>query len=165
VCVYSLTKYSTQEKWSGEWARHNISYAIKAWVSWIGVSNPQNYYICFIPFYVFLLSDIHSTYDIVLWYWKLRSRFSDAFTWLSPPEYRKKNLFLEYRVCLHVFMYVLLHIDSLLGNDSANTFPHKSTRTTIGRILQGNGLVKKPSQQEKLCSLRGTCKVYSRIEQ
>jgi hypothetical protein len=36
------------------------------------------------------------------------------------------------------------YCDTLLGNDSVNTFPRKPTRATIGRLLLDNGSVNTP---------------------
>jgi hypothetical protein len=51
----------------------------------------------------------------------------------------------------------LWRTDSLLGNDSTNTFPQKPTHATVGHRLLGNGSENKFSQQQRGCVLRGPC--------
>jgi hypothetical protein len=46
----------------------------------------------------------------------------------------------------------------LLDNDSVNTFQRKRTLATIARPLISNRTVNKPSQQQRACFLRGSCR-------
>jgi hypothetical protein len=53
---------------------------------------------------------------------------------------------LKRRSNLYKYMRCILTCISLLGNDSVNTFPPEPTRTTIERLLLGNGSVNTPKK-------------------